>query len=337
MEVQVIHGSFYGSCSKRLFSEYYCNEWEPDTIVTNALPNSGGFDSAGRKWSVIPIGYPANIAIAPGSAINLEQLAKETQQLPEGARVYIHENTVVVQPRHCENEKGFVSIGSTMTGGAEAVIEKMRRNPNGPPLIARDVLGKDKVLNNKQWLDMLHGSQRVLGLCAQGHSLSINYGFYPYCTSRNTSPAQLIADAGLPVQSVTRVIGCMRTFPIRVSNRFNEEGEMIGYSGPGYSDQVEMTWEEVGVPPEMTSISKKVRRVFSFSFDQLLESVAVCGTTDLFLGFINYIPADQQKEFIQKISAALHGTPCKVSWIGYDKTIKDIVPIEDYKFNKSWV
>lgn len=236
-EVHVVYGGQFGSEAKRLFTEYYANKFKPDAIITNALPNSGGFDSKGRKWSALPIGYPCKMMISPGSAIDLDNLTKESMNLPEESSIFIHENAAIVSDNHRKGEESFIRIGSTMTGGAAAVFEKMSRDPKSS-ITAKHVSSNFFVVsNNDDWVSEILSCARILVICAQGHSLSINYGFYPYCTSRNTSPAQAIADAGIPMQWVKRVIGCFRTFPIRVANRYDHKGEMVGYSGPCYSDQ----------------------------------------------------------------------------------------------------
>lgn len=334
--VHVIYGGQFGSESKRLFTEYYCNQFRPGAIITNAMPNSGGFDSAGRKWSALPIGYPATLMISPGSVIDLHNLKKEIAQLPDGARVMIHQNAAVIQDHHFTNEKDFVRVGSTMTGGAAAVKQKMSRDPEDDNILAKHVM--EGTVSNKEWLRELQRHKNILAICAQGHSLSLNFGFWPYCTSRNTSPAQVIADAGLSPMSVNRIIGCFRTFPIRVSNRYDEHGAMIGYSGPCYPDQEELSWEQIGVPREFTSVSKKIRRVFSFSADQLIESIQVNGTTDVFLGFINYLPGGQdQQNLVDLVSTAAWSCDARLAWIGYGKTIDDIIPAGMYNFDKSWL
>lgn len=328
--VHVIYGGQFGSESKRLFTEYYCQVFKPDVIVTNALPNSGGFDSKNDKWSALPIGYPCKIMISPGSAIDPYNLQKEMSQLPKGAKVLIHQNAAVVTSEHCTGENSFVKVGSTMTGGAAAVMDKMKRDPDSKVLAKFNY----ETIGNWEWFHHLMAAERVLMICAQGHSLSLNFGFWPYCTSRNTSPAQVVADAGIPMQWVKRVIGCFRTFPIRVANRYGNDGLMIGYSGPGYEDQKEISWAEVGVPDEYTSVSKKVRRVFTFSEAQYVESIMMNGTTDVFLGFINYLKPEDQRKFVERLNELVPGS---VGYIGYGKTIKDIVPAGDYTYDKTWI
>jgi len=333
-EVHVIYGGQFGSEAKRLFTEYYANQFKPDAIVTNALPNSGGFDSNGGKWSALPVGYPCKMMVSPGSAISVDNLLKEMGQLPEEATVFIHKNAAVVQDRHLKGEEKFIRIGSTMTGGAAAVFEKMERNPLAD-VIAGDTLNKKMhhmVLGNDDWIAEILTCKRILVICAQGHSLSINYGFYPYTTSRNTSPAQAVADAGIPMQWVKKVIGCFRAFPIRVSNRVDEDGVMIGYSGPCYPDQHETSWEELGLEKEYTSVSKKVRRVFTFSHEQLAESVLLNGTTDVFMNFVNYIPtAVKQSNFLKEVTdtlksvSSVSGISTELSFIGYGPTMEAII------------
>jgi adenylosuccinate synthase len=93
----------------------------------------------------------------------------------------------------------------------------------------------------------------------------------------------------------------LRPYPIRVGNVI-EDGVQQGYSGGGYDDQVEIDWEEIarksGMPleyatilreKEKTTVTKRVRRVFSFSKRQLREAVMVNGATKLALNFANYI------------------------------------------------
>ena len=323
--VDIIYGGQYGSEAKRLFIEYYVNKYHPDAIVSNFGPNSGGFVSDGSKWATFPMDFNGKIMLSAGSIINIDCMKKEEEQLT-GGKVFVHQGACIVNESAIKEEEKQVRIGSTMTGTMEAVVEKMRRDPNSN-IIARDIL-KEYAIDNKKWFNELKSCDRILLVVPQGHSLSINFGQYPYCTSRNTSPQQGLADAGIPIQWVDRIIGIFRTFPIRVSNRFDEEGNMIGWSGPCYKDQEEITWEDIGVPPEMTSVSKKVRRVFTFSYDQYIESCQMNGCTDVFLNFINYLSNTQRNEIFRRLS----DIGIEISWLGYGPTVCDIVEVKDSKY-----
>ena len=321
--VDVIFGGQFGSEGKRLFNEYYAAETGPDAIISNFGPNSGGFVSDGGKWATFAAGIECIHMLSPGSIIDLDDFEREIKNLPDGTKVVVHENACVVLPEHKEQEKSLVNIGSTMTGTMAAVVQKMQRIPKNQN-IARYHLHK-YAINNARWFAMMHNCKRIQLSVPQGHSLSLNYGMSPYCTSRNTSPQQALADAGIPIQWVDKIIACMRTFPIRVSNRYDDSGEMIGYSGPCYPDQHEMTWEEVGQPPEMTSVSKKVRRVFSFSPRQYLESCLMNGVTDVFINFMNYLTKQEADGLFKSLTS--YGIP-NVSWMGYGPTMTDIAKVK---------
>lgn len=137
---------------------------------------------------------------------------------------------------------------------------------------------------------------------SQGFSLDINHGsHYPYCTSRGTTATQNLADMGLPAKAMGDIYLVIRPYPIRVGNVI-EDGDMKGFSGGHYDDHVETDWETVmkqsGAPEsectailekELTTVTKRLRRVFTFSKKQLKDAVAVNGATRIALNFANYI------------------------------------------------
>jgi len=93
---------------------------------------------------------------------------------------------------------------------------------------------------------------------------------------------QAIADAGIPPRLVAKTYMCVRTFPIRVGNtEYN--------SGGWYSDQAEISWKELGVEQELTTVTKRVRRVATFSMDQLADSLRANDPDWLAVNFLNYI------------------------------------------------
>jgi adenylosuccinate synthase len=115
----------------------------------------------------------------------------------------------------------------------------------------------------------------------QGYGLSLTTGHFPYVTSRNTTAAGLCADAGVAPTRLDRVIAVARTFPIRVA----------GNSGPFHPQSREITWDEIGVDEqtERTTVTKKVRRVATFSYEQVAEAVRINGATEIALTFADYI------------------------------------------------
>ena len=103
--------------------------------------------------------------------------------------------------------------------------------------------------------------QRVLLEETQGTSLSLHHGSYPSVTSRETSVAGCLADAGIASTRVRKVIMVCRTYPIRVG-------------GPSSHMALEITYEELarrsGIDidelkkTETTTTTKRQRRVEEF-------------------------------------------------------------------------
>jgi adenylosuccinate synthase len=130
---------------------------------------------------------------------------------------------------------------------------------------------------------------------AQGFSLGVNQArFYPNVTSRECTVMQAISDARIPAQMVKGVIACFRTYPIRVGDTENS-------SGGCYEDQIETTWEAVGVEPELTTVTKRVRRVFNWSRIQFKECIAANRPDVVFLNFCNYMGASMLDALVDNI------------------------------------
>jgi adenylosuccinate synthase len=79
--------------------------------------------------------------------------------------------------------------------------------------------------------------QRVFLEGTQGTGLSLHHGYYPYVTSRDTTVAGCLAEAGISPSRVRKVVMVCRTYPIRV------ESPQDKTSGPMSQ---EISWREVG-------------------------------------------------------------------------------------------
>jgi adenylosuccinate synthase len=166
--------------------------------------------------------------------------------------------------------------------------------------LARDFPELEGMICN-DWLDEVHGSMdgaMWLHEGSQGFSLGVNHGsHYPQCTSRECTTTREMMDMGLAPQQVGDVYVVIRPFPIRVGNVV-ENGQQVGYSGDCYPDQTELTWANIketsGYPEdydlkEMTTVTKRLRRVFTFSMDQVRKACMVNGATKLAVNFANYL------------------------------------------------
>lgn len=264
--------------------------------------------------------YNPIIFVGSSAAFHLDQLMKEITET-ELDHLFIHPRAGVITEAHREAEAslntGTKHIASTMQGCGAFLSDKVMRRKElklardyskiqqyisvhmAKDLGLEDLVGKATPL---VLLEMMRRGSTILHEGSQGFSLDINHGsHYPQCTSRSTTAVQNLSDMGLPATMMGDVYLVIRPFPIRVGNVI-EDGKTVGYSGDCYDDHIETSWEEVvqqaGAPPEaateildkeLTTVTKRLRRVFTFSPKQLQEAVAVNGATKIALNFANYI------------------------------------------------
>jgi adenylosuccinate synthase len=111
----------------------------------------------------------------------------------------------------------------------------------------------------------------------------------------------------------------IRTFPIRVGNTLD------GYSGGWYPDQTEITWDELGVKPEYTTVTKRIRRVATFSWGQFDDALHANDPDFVFINFLNYLDKESQYDFIKSLEDKCYNYDKYFSLIGgYGPTSGDI-------------
>lgn len=337
----------FGSTGKGLMAGYWATKNHPDTLVTAWAANAGHtfIDGDGRKFvhTMLANGIVSpnlkRILIGPGSIINPGALIRELEDcrdLLEGVPVYVHEHAAVITERHVyEESSSMTKIGSTKKGVGAAAIQRIRRNPDDMN-VAKHVLKDHPIakyvtmIGPQGYAYQLDQGRNILVEGAQGHSLSMYHGFYPYTTSRDVSVAQMLADCAIPVckKYPVSVIGTARTFPIRVANRYNDEGVMIGTSGPHYLDQKEISFAEIGQEVELTTVTKLPRRIFTFSMTQVMHAVRQNGVEEVFLNFCNYFPVGSP--YLDRLINMINSyTSAKVRWLGFGPTVDDVADLNE--------
>ncbi len=285
----------FGSTGKGLICGWLARTGQYDTVVAANMPNAGHtYIENGRKWvhKALPSGIfvSKNIMIGPGSVFDPERLAKEIEDSADilaGKRIVIHESAGILSDAHRTEERSTLSrISSTMQGSAACLKQKISREDG---VIAGDCRGvlrhyglEQYIVNQWQWLKTILGANKILVEGSQGYSLGLSAGFYPYCTSRECTASRVMADCGIPPGMLYKVIGTARCHPIRVGNTSD------GHSGSGYWDQIEISWADLGVAPETTTVTGRIRRVFTFSDQQIREAVIANCVDEVFLNFANY-------------------------------------------------
>jgi adenylosuccinate synthase len=186
------------------------------------------------------------------------------------------------------------------------------------------------VVSHAEYKERLRTGGATILEGAQGYSLGIHSGFYPYTTSRECTVAQLCSDTLVSPDQITAVYGCARTYPIRVSNRYTD-GMMHGWSGPCYSDQQETSFDALNQVQETTTVTKLPRRVFTFSDAQFKEAVEANMPSKLrvaitFCDYVCDIDDEENKTLIKHIERLTTDAGAEVFAHTWGATHNDLVP-----------
>lgn len=312
----------YGSTGKGQLAGELAIQFEPDVVACAFTPNAGHtfVDKTGGKHvhRAIPNGIVSpklkKVLLGPGAVLDVDRILVEWSLYDLKAELIIHPNAVILEDHHRTEEAKLARIGSTMKGTSEALMAKMRRDPK-EACLAKDYIwphdfrGNKWVVNAHAYMEAWEDAQVLQIEGTQGYSLSMHHGFWPYVTAKDTTVMQLLADVAIP--QIQEVWGTLRTFPIRVANRPQ------GTSGPCYSDQHEIKWSELGIEPELTTVTKLPRRIFTFSEMQIIDAIRQNRCTHLFVNFLNYLKTEEeQNEFIQDIEDICPNY-CQIGALGY--------------------
>ncbi len=270
----------------------------------------------------IPCGWvnpDAKLVIGISSMISLSVLLEEIQKIEKVSsirnRLFIDANAHVITDDQIyrEMQTGLAErISSTSAksglGIGMAMADKVLRSPDCR--MAKDIPQLKPYLCDTVDLlnDELDLDQQIILEGTQGFGLSLDHGFFPYTTSRDTTAQSLFSGTGLnPYDFDVEVIGVARAYPIRVG----------GPSGLFDSDSTELSWDEVAKRAgdtrditEKTSVTKTIRRVATFSFEGLVRACRVNRLSEIALTFADHIDAavydksfisDKVMDFIYKI------------------------------------
>lgn len=287
-----------------------------------------------------------------GSIIDPVGLLRELDENPEVACNFrIHPNAAVItedcRAAEMRDDSAQTKIASTRKGVGEALSRKVLRSgmiAKDHPVLSRWVRRIDL---NKQ---MQRGAS-VLVEVPQGHSLSLDGPMYPHTTSRNCTVGQAMSDAGIHPHFYHASMMVIRTFPIRVGNipADNPNAALFdntnkGFSGPHFPDQREISWDDLGVQAEITTVTKRVRRVFTFSEQQVQEAIAQTRPAIIYLTFCDYVGeqgpenaanncnlvkrvVDRLREMCNRVGSVRHDGPEILTQWG--PTTADVIRAED--------
>ncbi|MCA1365450.1 adenylosuccinate synthetase [Bradyrhizobium sp. IC3069] len=295
MPLSVVVGGQFGSEGKGKVALHAAREKRAAFVVRVGGTNSGhtGVDGSGRIFALrqLPVSVlaPNSIAVLPpGAIIDPEIFIREVEMLGlDAGRVAVSPFASIISQEDKDNEgsSGLVSgIGSTGSGTGAALLRRVSRSKDTQlardyevlkPFIRSTTDLMREALNRNEWV-IIEGSQ--------GFGLSLLHGgFYPHATSRDTTAAAFVGEAGLSPIDVREIVLVIRTYPIRVA----------GNSGPLAG---EIDWQTIArqaqLPEgyrELTTATRKVRRVGTFDAGLVRNAIAVNNPTGIVLNHFDYV------------------------------------------------
>lgn len=300
MPLSVVVGGQYGSEGKGKIALHFAREFNIKAAVKVSGTNSGhtiiDADGKPRIHRVLPSGCVlpgVHCVIAPGACFQPELLLRECREasLDMARYLHIHPNAGIITNEIQQEERrtGLVeNISSTGSGTGMATCHRILCD--GYFTRACDIPELRPYITDTSRLmfDWIQQGEHILIEGGQGFGLSLYHTkHYPYCTSRDTPASAFIAEAGLSPLDVTNIIQVLRSYEIRVA----------GNSGPM---KHEITWEEVTQRArsrtpiqEMTSVSKRVRRVGEFDPELVRQANNVNQPNIIVMNFMDYIAENQ--------------------------------------------
>jgi adenylosuccinate synthase len=295
MPVSVVVGGQYGSEGKGKLALAVAREKNAQCVVRVGGTNSGHtiVDERGalRSLRQLPTSVFANGTIAvlpPGALIDVDIFEREVAELglaPDRIAVSPLAGLITAEDREMERSSGLVDqIGSTGSGTGAALMRRIGRSASVRLAKHEDRLQPYLKNTTELMRKILDRKQRIVIEGSQGFGLSVLHGgFYPHATSRDTTSAGFISEAGLSPLDVDDIVLVLRAHPIRVA----------GSSGPL---EREISWRdlaaEAGLPEdyrELTTATRKERRVGRFETAVVRRAIEVNQPTSIVLNHLDYI------------------------------------------------
>jgi adenylosuccinate synthase len=305
--VDVVIGGQYGSEGKGNIVGHIAPEY--DLLIRVGGPNAGHqvyAEPSPEKYFHLPSGTKrapnAKLLLGAGAVIYPPKLLEEVAHHQVAAdRLSIDPQAMIIDSRDIEEEqKRFQNISSTAQGvgvaSARKLLGRSDYKDGKSAHLAKDVSDLRPFLRSGQELiaNSFVLGEKILLEGTQGTSLSLHHGEYPHVTTRDTTVAGCLSDAGIAPTNVRRIVMVCRTYPIRVG----------GPSGPL---QIAISYDELSrrskIPveelkrAEKTTTTNKQRRFAEFDWVQLKRSVQLNGPTDIALTFVDYLTIDNRKAF----------------------------------------
>ena len=334
--VTVVVGGQFGSEGKGKVACILAERSQAAIAVRVGGSNAGhtAYDASGRKQTFRHLPTAALLpdvlcVLGPGCLIDPDVLRGELERIglpPQ--RLRIDPMAFVVTERHSKREAAAgikQRIGSTVSGTGAALVERIERLSGDNlarrhPFLCRFVTEPARDILRSA----LDRGERVIVEGTQGFGLSnLQSPDYPKVTSRDTTAATFVAEAGLSPLDVDEVVLVIRAYPIRVA----------GDSGPLPK---ETTWEDIGRLTgqshllERTTVTRRIRRVAHFDAAVVRAAITANAPTCIVLNHVDYAGAGSA-ELVDRVEESI-ARP--VNWLGTSP--RDLVPRDSASRTGTW-
>lgn len=229
-DVDIVVGAFYGDEGKGQVSK-----WAADKAEADGLPYQWsarvGAQNAEHRITHLACDFTARVfpsacayrdikaVLGAGHCFLPDHFFREAIHLGIPlSRVWVDPHAMWLKESHATANLGTANArGSTGWGIGTATAEKVRRKP-GTKLIGdceemAEALG-DRLTDIPTLLQEIEGPGLFEG--SQGAMLSLDHGYYPYCTAKNVTVPAICGELGIGLSRVRKVIGVTRMVMMRV-------------------------------------------------------------------------------------------------------------------------
>lgn len=334
MPVSVVVGGQFGSEGKgKIALEIVRRDPNVAAAIRVGGTNSGhtavsidGLTYALRQLPAAAVDRSVKVILPPGSYIDVELFESEVRRLDlSPGQVLVNPMARVITAEHKAWErlaKLSGTIGSTQSGTGGAVMAMTARHaPDFPPSVqAADSPALQPYIKDtgKELRILLNSGKRVLIEGTQGFGLSLlQGGYWPKATSRDTTAAAFVAEAGLSPLDVDDITLVLRCHPIRVAG---DSGPLVG----------ETSWEEIAAEAgiqnsirELTTVTQRVRRVGRFDAELVQRAIQANQPTRIVLNHLDYVdPAVRDGVLASRAARFVAGVEKSIGrgidWFGTD-------------------
>lgn len=328
--VTVVVGGQYGSEGKGKVAHHLAQRERARAAVRVGGPNSGhsavttsGQVEVLRQLPTAALLDDVACVLPPGSYIDVPVLLEEVE------RVRLAPDRLIIDPlatiitsddRKAEETSALRDrIGSTRSGTGAAVQRRVeRRSDSLISLAANSAYLRPYVRETNSFLrSIIDRGESVIVEGTQGFGLSLLHSpHYPFATSRDTTAAAAVAEAGLSPRDVCSVVLVLRTFPIRVAGNSGPLPHEIDWAtirtSGGHTDEL----------AEYTSVTGRLRRVGRFDAEVVRRAICVNRPDDIVLNHLDYIDVEctpegyltkKARDFLATVEA---GIGASINYVG---------------------